>query len=161
MKLNLGCSDRLLTGWINVDIVPPCDQVVDLAGPWPWADSSVDEILAEDVIEHLPNKRKTMNELWRVLKPGGVARIQVPHATNGDGGHCDPTHVSMWTQSDFEYYVSEIPERERFRSSPYYGIKADFRVANLTPKGHIPMVRHERRFGGHVMEIRVVLEALK
>jgi len=155
VKLNLGCSDRGLPGFVGVDIVPPADQIADLRDRWPWPDSSVDEIAAYDVLEHLPDKRHSMNELWRVLKPGGIARIQVPHATDGDGGHCDPTHCSYWTTSDFEYYSPGIPERERFRGSIYYGVKADFRVVSINQK------RHARRFGGHVVEIQAVLEAVK
>jgi hypothetical protein len=161
MRLNLGCADRHLEGYVNTDLVEPADERVDLNQPWPWPDSSVEEIVALDILEHLPNKRHTMNEMWRVLKSGGIARIQVPHATDGDGGHCDPTHVSYWTTSDFEYYAPGVPERERFRNSPYYGIKADFRVLNLTPAGSIPMTRYPRRYGGYVMEIQVVLEAVK
>jgi predicted SAM-dependent methyltransferase len=103
LKLNLGANDRRFDGFISVDVCEPADQIADLTQPWPWPDNSVDEILAFDVFEHLPNKRQTINELYRVLKPGGIARIQVPHATEGDGGHCDPTHVSYWTTSDFEY----------------------------------------------------------
>lgn len=114
------------------------------------------EILARDVIEHLPDKRHTMNEMWRVLVPGGIARIQVPDVSEGDGGHCDPTHVSYWTRSDFEYYHPEFAERERFRPSTYYAIKADFRVV-----GQLKRTRYERRLGGFVMEIEAVLAAVK
>ncbi len=169
MKLNLGCCDDLRDGYINVDCDyparswtgPPIFHYADLTQPWPWEDSSVEEVLARDVFEHLPNKRQTMNELWRVLQPGGIAKIQVPHATDGDGGHCDPTHVSYWTTSDFEYYYPGIPERERFRDSNYYQVKADFRILNLDAEGKIPTQRYQRRFGGHVVEIQVVLEAVK
>jgi len=155
LKLNLGACDRAFTGFLSVDIVPPADVIADLTKPWPWEDSSVDEVRAYDVFEHLPDKRHTMNELWRVLRPGGIARLQIPHATDGDGGHCDPTHVSYWTTSDFEYYAPGIPERERFRYSSYYGVKADFRVLSIQQQ------RYERRFGGHVIEIQVELEAVK
>lgn len=155
IRVNCGCNDHILDGWLNVDIVPPCDQIADLRQAWPWADSTVSEVLARDVFEHLPDKRHTMNELWRVLVPGGVARIQVPHATDGDGGHCDPTHCSYWTTSDFEYYCPGIPERERFRGSAYYGVKADFKVLD------IGTTRHQRRFGGYVTEIQAVLAAVK
>ena len=155
MKLNLGANDRSFPGFLSVDICEPADFIADLTKPWPWPDSSVDEVLAYDVFEHLPDKRHTMHELWRVMKPGGIVRIQVPHATDGDGGHCDPTHCSMWTTSDFEYYHPGIAERERFRNSPYYAITAEFKVLDMQRK------RHERHWGGHVVEIQAVLEAVK
>lgn len=52
-KLNLGCSDRIIPGFTSVDLAPPADQIVDLSSPWPWETSSVEEILALDVIEHI------------------------------------------------------------------------------------------------------------
>ena len=57
MKLNLGCSDRVIPGFIGVDIAAPADEIVDLAGPWPWPDSSVEEVLALDVCEHIGDMR--------------------------------------------------------------------------------------------------------
>ena len=155
MKLNLGANDRAFPGFLSVDIVPPADEIADLTQPWPWPDSSVEEILAYDVIEHLPDKRLTMNELWRVLKPGGIARIQVPDASEGDGAFCDLTHVSYWTRSSFEYFEAGTFERERFRKSAYYGVKADFNIVKMGRE------RYERRRGGVVWEIQVVLEAVK
>jgi predicted SAM-dependent methyltransferase len=65
MRLNLGCSDSLRGGeWLNVDIAPAPEsclnpgakisyQQADLALPWPWDDSSVDEIYAADIFEHI------------------------------------------------------------------------------------------------------------
>jgi SAM-dependent methyltransferase len=165
LRLNLGACDRRIEGFLSVDIVQPADFIADLTKDWPWPDSSVEEVRAYDVFEHLPDKRHTLHELWRVLKPGGTARIQVPHGTDGDGGICDPTHCSLWSTSDFEYYHPGIPERERFRNSPYYGIKADFVVLGpgVNKRGEpIPtQTRYERRMGGYVIEINVVLQAVK
>jgi SAM-dependent methyltransferase len=158
MRLNLGANDRRVEGFISVDIAPPADQIVDLSKPWPWPDSSADEVLAYSVFEHLPDKLATMRELHRILKPGGIARLQLPHATEGDGGHCDPSHCSYWTTSDFEYYAPGVAEYERFHeamSAPA------FRVLNLDARGHIPTKRYARRFGGFVVEFDVVLEAVK
>ena len=160
MKLNLGANDRRIPGVLSVDIAPPADFIADLRQPWPWPDSSVSEVWALSVFEHLPDKRHTMNELWRVLQPGGRAHLQLPHAIKGDGGHCDPTHCSYWTQSDFEYYLPGCPERERFRNSSYYAIKADFKILNLE-HGAIPMKRYARQLGGEVWEMIVELEAVK
>jgi Glycosyl transferase family 2/Methyltransferase domain len=125
LKLNLGCSDRHLPGYVNVDVVMPADFLVDLSRRWPWEDSSVDEIVAEDIIEHLQYKITTMNELWRVLKPGGRVRIAVP-TTDGPGAFQDPTHVSFWNRRSFLYYEAGNIYRERFAKA--YGIEAAFRV---------------------------------
>ena len=127
MKLNLGCSDDVRPGWVNVDRCPPADQIVDLEGPWPWPDSSVDEILAQDVIEHLRDKIHTMNELWRVLRPSGHVTIGVP-TTDGCGAFQDPTHVSYWNHRSFLYYEKGCPYRERFAKA--YGIVAAFHTVS-------------------------------
>jgi len=125
MKINLGCHERHLTGYLNVDRVPPADLIVDLSELWPWADSTVDHLFAHDIIEHLPNKIRTMNEAWRVLRPEGILEIAVP-TTDGPGAWQDPTHVSYWNRRSFFYYEHGNFARERFAKS--YGITASFRV---------------------------------
>lgn len=130
MKLNLGCCDRAIPGFLGVDICPPADVVADLRQSWPWPDSSVDEVRASDVFEHLPDRIHTMNELWRVLKPGGRATIEVPSASKGAGAFQDPTHVSYWTMNNFQYFEHGSFARQRFAKQ--YGISASFRVVSLT-----------------------------
>ena len=154
LKLNLGASDRAFPGFLSVDIVPPADVIADLSQAWPWPDSTVDEILAFDVFEHISSKRHSMNELWRVLRPGGKATIEVP-TIRGAGACCDPTHVSFWSAGDFEYYEKGNFARERFRASAYYGVKADFRIVSMTPSVY------PNRFGEEVWKVKAVLEALK
>ena len=148
MKLNLGCSDRHFPApWVNVDMVPPADRIVDLREPWPWLDSSVEEIRAWDIIEHLPDKIHTMNEAWRALQPGGRFDIEVP-TTDGPGAFQDPTHVSYWHRHSFFYYTAGDPHRERFGRA--YGVTARFKVVSesLTAPGGVP-------------KLRIVLEAVK
>jgi len=126
MRLNLGCCDDIRVGWTNVDIVPGRGvTVIDLRDLWPWSDSSVAEILAMDVIEHLPDKIHTMNEMWRVLAPGAVVHIGVP-TTDGPGAFQDPTHVSFWNRRSFLYYEDGNSYRERFAKG--YGIAARFKT---------------------------------
>ena len=154
MKLNLGANDRAFPGFRSVDIVPPADEIADLTQAWPWPDSSVEAVLALDVFEHLPSKRHTMNELWRVLQPGGMATVEVP-TLPGVGACCDPTHVSLWSAGDFEYYEKGNFARERFRGSSYYGVKADFRIVSMEPSSY------QNRFGETVTKVKAVLEAVK
>lgn len=127
VRLNLGCCDRRLPGFLGVDVSrgPAVDVVADLNQSWPWPDDSVDEILARDIIEHLPNGVRTMNEIHRVLKPGAKVTISVP-TTNGAGAFQDPTHCSFWNRHSFWYYEAGNIYRERFAKS--YGIEAAFRV---------------------------------
>ena len=44
----------------------------------PFDDASFDWVLCNHVLEHIPNDTKAMQELFRVLKPGGTALLQVP-----------------------------------------------------------------------------------
>ncbi len=54
MRLNLGSSNRNIDGFTGVDIAPPADVIFDLSEPWTkWEDSSVDEVLALDIAEHI------------------------------------------------------------------------------------------------------------
>lgn len=126
MRLNIGCADQILDGYVNVDIVElPGVFVADLRETWPWDDDSVESIRAHDIVEHLPDKIHTMNEMWRVLEPGGKAEIVVP-STNGPAAFQDPTHVSFWNRNSFWYYEAGNPYREFFAEA--YGIRASFNV---------------------------------
>jgi len=148
MKLNLGSCDKHFPGFVNVDICPPADVIADLNGPWPWEDSSIDEIRAYDIIEHLPDKIHTMNEAWRVLRPGGTFDIIVP-TTEGRGAFQDPQHCSYWNRNSFFYYTDRIPERERF--GKHYGIAARFKIAS----------EKQEKLANEVVKLRMVLTAVK
>lgn len=54
---------------------------VDLfKSPWPWGDSTADEVLMAQFLEHFPNLIDAVREIHRVLRDGGRVRIVVPHA---------------------------------------------------------------------------------
>jgi predicted SAM-dependent methyltransferase len=158
MKLNLGCSDRHVEGYVNVDLAPPADQIVDLTGPWPWPDSSVDEVLALDICEHigdLPRGRiHFMNELHRVLKPGARATIETPNAAHGSGYYQDPTHVSPYCLSTFKYFEHGSFARTRLAKS--YGITAAFKIISLTERETPGEDPREKAW-----KITAILEAIK
>lgn len=105
MKLNLGSGDTKLDGFINVDLdqTKDVDVVADLSQDWPFDDDSVDEIVAKDIFEHLPDQIHTMNEAFRVLKPGGILHVYVP-TTDSLAAFADPTHKSFWNENTFLYF---------------------------------------------------------
>ena len=46
----------------------------------PMADATFDKVLFSEVLEHLSDDQRGLCELYRVLKPGGVLALSVPHA---------------------------------------------------------------------------------
>ncbi|ABX03769.1 class I SAM-dependent methyltransferase [Herpetosiphon sp.] len=46
----------------------------------PFANNSFDKILLSEVLEHIPDQQAALHELRRILKPGGILAISVPHA---------------------------------------------------------------------------------
>jgi len=56
---------------------PLADVKADICN-LPFKDNSFDFILCNHVLEHIPDDTKAMQELYRVLKPGGSAVLQIP-----------------------------------------------------------------------------------
>jgi SAM-dependent methyltransferase len=149
MRLNLGCNDDHRAGYVNVDQCPPANQIADLRlAPWPWQDSSVEEILAHDIFEHLPSKIQTMNEAWRVLRPGGRLDLIVPTVA-GPGAFQDPPHCSWWTKNDRFYFCGEFPEHARF--GRHYGITCNFKIVKW----------EHRNYCEDSWKVFAILEAIK
>jgi glycosyltransferase involved in cell wall biosynthesis/ubiquinone/menaquinone biosynthesis C-methylase UbiE len=46
----------------------------------PFPDESFDKVLMSEVLEHIDDDRRALQEIYRVLKPGGVLALSVPHA---------------------------------------------------------------------------------
>ena len=45
----------------------------------PWPAASLDAVISRDMIEHIPDVGRALEEMDRVLKPGGVIVIRSPH----------------------------------------------------------------------------------
>jgi predicted SAM-dependent methyltransferase len=85
MKYNFGCGSNRIFGWQNFDA--DCD----ITKPLPFSDNSAEFILAEHVCEHIaaPDCLRFFEECHRLLSPGGVLRICVPHLDRiQDTAHC-------------------------------------------------------------------------
>lgn len=48
----------------------------------PFEDNSYDFILCNHVLEHIPDDTKAMQELYRIMKPGGMGIFQIPQDLN-------------------------------------------------------------------------------
>lgn len=73
--------------------------------PWPFGDSTVAEVFAFDVIEHLDDFLGTMEEIHRICVPGARIHISVPHYSSRNA-YTDPTHRTFFGVSSMEYLTS-------------------------------------------------------
>lgn len=106
-KLHLGCGNIKKKGYLNCDIskkVHP-DIVLDLEKKLPFKENTIDEIIAEHVLEHVRNLPQLMSELWRICKKDAVLKITVPYFSYV-GAFSDPTHVRFFTPFTFDYFTA-------------------------------------------------------
>ena len=64
--------------YTTVDLYSPLADVKADICDLPFKENQFDVILCNHVLEHIPDDKKAMEELYRVLKPGGWAILQVP-----------------------------------------------------------------------------------
>lgn len=111
IRLDIGCGSNKNPGFVGIDMLdlPGVDIIHDLEEtPWPLPDESVIMATASHVLEHInPHKGvfiNVMNEIWRVLKPGGQFAFVVPHASS-HGYQQDPTHCNMINETTMHYFA--------------------------------------------------------
>jgi SAM-dependent methyltransferase len=178
--VDIGCGNKKVAEAVGVDAIalPGVDIVHDLDRyPYPFAADSVDEIHVSHVLEHLHDVVATMEELWRICKPGATVHIRVPHYT-GALAWKDPTHRRSFTSESFRYFGENsysYYSRARFQvvsTRLRYSIEAD-RTRRLMSRLIVRTVqwcmdRHST-FGerylaflvGGIDEIQVCLKAIK
>ena len=137
MKLNIGCGNDKRAGYINIDVrseVNPdlCYDVEKYLLSF-FPNDSIDEILAIDFIEHLSfNKVELfLKDCFRVLKKGGVLKIQIPnlqlHFRNSLDGKYSWKELSYWIyggqDNPFNYHKSGFLEHQFIKLLESVGFK--------------------------------------
>lgn len=142
--LDLGCGKHpqnpyLYTEVYGIDIVKHPDipaqvefkQVNLSVEPIPFPDGYFDSLSAFDFIEHVPRVLsmtsgstrapflELMDEVWRVLKPGGLFYALTPAYPRPEAFQ-DPTHVNFITAKTHDYFCGKRPYAAN------YGFKGKF-----------------------------------
>lgn len=104
--LDLGCGNKKRSGAIGVDFNnrTEADIIHDLNNfPYPLEDRLFDEIYLDNTLEHLDDVIRVMEEVYRILKPGGCVKVIVPYFRSL-WAYIDPTHKHFFTVNSFAYF---------------------------------------------------------
>lgn len=124
-RLDIACGQNKTPNFFGVDIVKAkgVDLVYDLEKfPWPFPDNSVDEAVCSHYVEHTKDIIKFMDEVHRILVPGGKIMIRAPYY-NSMRAWQDPTHTRAISEATFLYFNKSWRKANRLN---HYPIKSDF-----------------------------------
>ncbi len=118
--INLGSGKLFRPDWLNIDINQywQPDVVADISNNFPLnkevatarfgiitiKEDSFDEIIASHVLEHIRELITAMTVCLKLLKVGGVFKINVPYDLSC-GAWQDPTHVRAFNEKSWLYYT--------------------------------------------------------
>jgi hypothetical protein len=170
MKYDIGCGANKRTGFVGVDRcrLAGVDIVADLASfPWPIESDTAEEIILDNVIEHIPDTVAVFNELWRVAKPACKVEISYPY-WNSMTAYGDPTHVHFFNEYLAEYFLrpgTAVREENRysFYTDRYWQLVSRDYVIHPKLKwlsnGWVRKI--DRIFGNVIWGVRIVMSPEK
>lgn len=123
--LDVGCGSAKTPGAVGLDISSDtqADVVHDLdVLPYPFEDSSFDQVLMQDVLEHVRDPIRVVEELHRVLRPGGLLQLRTPHFSSALA-YGDPSH---------HHYFSALAIRSLAQPGFAHYTAARFRIIHVT-----------------------------
>ncbi len=96
---------------MDISALPGVDVVCDIQKlPLPFPDGQFDEILCQDILEHV-EYIPVLRDIHRILKKGGALTIRVPHFTS-KFNFLDPTHKKMFSINTFNFFVNNSSEQQ-------------------------------------------------
>jgi len=120
-KLHLGCGERLIPGFINIDRQEPADLILDLEkDTLPFKDNTFKLVKAEGLLEQIKNLVFLMNEVYRVLEPNGIFEGLVPNA-EFQTAFQDPETKRFFNKETFTYFQLGQSHYKKYGKS--YGYK--------------------------------------
>jgi SAM-dependent methyltransferase len=123
IRLDIGCGGNKNEGFVGMDkrSVEGVDIVHDLeVFPYPLEDECCLTIVGSHIVEHIKPwlMNDFMNELWRIMKPGGQLAFAHPYGVNPLFVQ-DPTHCNPCSQTTWLYYDPRNPLWGIYKPKPW------------------------------------------
>jgi SAM-dependent methyltransferase len=133
IRLDLGCGENCQKGWVGMDIrpLPNVEIVHDVQDfPYPIDDNTCLTILMSHLWEHIEPKYRfrVMEELWRIMIPGGQLLISVPYYLSL-GAYQDPSHYPCPNEATWTYFDPAWALYQVYKPKPWKIIQNNY-VAN-------------------------------
>ena len=105
MHLNIGCGNKILDNYLNIDKYPIDSSVMfgDLDSGIDLKDNCASAILLDNVIEHVASIEHALGEIYRLLKPNAEVTIITPHFSSASSWQ-DPTHRHHLSYFSFDFF---------------------------------------------------------
>jgi SAM-dependent methyltransferase len=139
--LDIGCGFRKAKDAVGIDILPQseADIIWNLNKfPWPVPDNEFDVIIAQDILEHLEDIPRVMEEVHRLAKPGARLIIRVPHFSSFDA-FTDPTHKHFFSSCSFDYFIPGTKYYQKYRQSQVRFSKEKIFLGPENPRVFTPL----------------------
>tara|TARA_R100001509_G_scaffold145437_1_gene102068 strand:+ start:342 stop:845 length:504 start_codon:yes stop_codon:yes gene_type:complete len=156
LSIDLGCGNNPQNPYqadklIGIDIVG--DPTRDIVGcrvgyeSVPLPDSTASYITAFDFIEHVPRTMyykdefvnpfiNLMNEVYRLLKPGGLFHASTPAFPHPEAFQ-DPTHVNFITDQTIGYFNGGMKDLHSNEYGAMYGFNGNFKGKQFWNGAHL------------------------
>ena len=80
-NLSIRINKQYFSEYIKADLHPNNEGIISIdATKIPFEDAHFNLIIANHILEHIPDYTKALSEFFRVLKPGGIAILQTPYS---------------------------------------------------------------------------------
>lgn len=113
--------------YVTTDLLSPLADVKADICNLPFKDNEFDIIFCNHVLEHIPDDTKAMQELYRVMKPGGMGIFQIPQDLNRETTFTDDTITDPKERAAIfgQYDHVRIYGRDYFDKLRSIGFKVD------------------------------------
>jgi len=156
MKINLGGGLKRFEGFVNVDADPLTipDYLCNIeTETWPFPDSSVEEIKAEHILEHIGDGFfHVMQEMYRICQDSAIVNIVVPHHRS-EMWYGDVTHRRFITVENLRQFSQKENHwhTKQWGSSTGFGLRygVDFEIIEFD---FIPNTEWRKRFAAMTQE---------